>query len=359
MGSLTQDQIRQLAQQAGFQGSDISTAAAIAEAESSGNPSAVGDLNLTPGGSVGLWQINLQAHPQYTAAQLMDPLANAQAAYAIYKAAGYSFAPWSTYRDGAYAQYLPGGPGGSSTAFSATRVSFNPQASPPPKNGYVYGYTGPPFNFLGHLSLTQFNAFTAWVREREKNFSAIQRHFQIRAAVLRKSAGVLENFYFTLNDEALAPTFKKEPWKPGPQGHFNYPYRDDQLPMVAMYQIKDYMKEQFQRQDEGVFAMNHLRNIIEKTEDKAEKAYQAGNVTQYNSDTVENLIARINGYFQLPEYEAALVNDQTDVYPAKTTQPRFRVHQLDAPTVWEWEQMTSAPAGTGSTVDVKDIGYSG
>jgi hypothetical protein len=222
-------------------------------------------------------------------------------------------------------------------------------------NGYVYGYTGPPFNFLGHFSKTQQNAFNAWVRAREKNFPAIQQHFQIRAEQLRKTAGVLDQFYATLNDESLAPTFNKKPWKPGPQGHFNYPFRDDQLPMVAMSQIKDYMKEQFQRQDESVFAMNYIRNVIEKTEDKAEKAFQAMNATQFTNNTVENLITRINGYFSQPEYEAVLVNDQTDVYPAETTQPRFRVHQLDIPTQWEVEQMTSATAGTGKTVDIEEV----
>src|SRR5208283_2519239 len=153
-------------------------------------------------------------------------------------------------------------------------------------NGYVYGYTGPPFNFLGHFSKTQQNAFNAWVRAREKSFPAIQQHFQIRAEQLRKTAGVLEQFYSTLNDETLAPTFKKTVWKPGSQGAFDYPYRDDQLPMIAMSQIKDYMKEQFQRQDESVFAMNYLRNIIEKTEDKAEKAFLAMNPTQFSNDTV-------------------------------------------------------------------------
>jgi hypothetical protein len=221
-------------------------------------------------------------------------------------------------------------------------------------NGYVYGYPGPPFNFLGHFSKTQQNAFNAWVRARENNFPAIQQHFQIRAAVLRKTAGVLEQYYATLNDETLAPTFKKEVWKPGPQGHFDYPNRDDQLPMTAMYQIKDFMKEQFQRQDEGVFQMNHLRNIIEKTEDRAEKAFQALN-SQFSSETVENLITRINGYFNQPEYEAVLVNDQTNVYPVGTSKPKFRVHQLDIPTQWEFEQLTNAPKGSGGSVDLKEI----
>lgn len=222
-------------------------------------------------------------------------------------------------------------------------------------NGFFYGYSGPPFNFLGHMSLTQQQAFNAWVRARESNFTPIQQHFQIRAAQLRKTAGALEQFYQTLNDEKLAPTFHKAPWQPGQQMQFDYQYRDDQLPMVAMSQIKDYMKEQFQRQDESVFAMNQLCNLIEKTEDKAQKAFLAMNPTQFSNDTVENLISRVTSYFSQPEYEAVLVNDQTDVYPTGTTQPRFRVHQLDPPTQWEIEQMTQAPAGTGKQVDIREV----
>lgn len=222
-------------------------------------------------------------------------------------------------------------------------------------NGYVYGYTGPPFNFLGHFSLTQWNAFQAWVNARTGNFPAIQQFLQIRSGNLRRTAGVLEQYYSTLNDEKLVPTFNKQVWKPGPQGHFNYKFRDDQLPMVAMGQIKEFLKDQFQREDESVFAMNQLRNLIEKTDDRAERAYLAVNPTQYVSDTVSTLITRINGYFSLPEYEAVLVNDQQDVYPSGTTQPRFRVHQLDIPTQWEVEQATSTPAGTGPQVDLKEV----
>lgn len=223
-------------------------------------------------------------------------------------------------------------------------------------NGYIYGYTGPPFNFQGHFCTTQWNAFTAWVNARTGNFPAIQQFYQIRAAQLRKTSGVLEKFYSSVNDEKLSPTFNKQPWKPGPQGHFNYPFRDDQLPSVAVGQIKDYMKDQFQRQDEGVWAMNQMHNLIEKTEDRAEKAFLAMNPTQWTNETIPTLIQRINGYFGMPEYEAVLVMDQTNVYPTGSTKPRFRVHQLDIPTQWEIEQNTLAPAGTGATVDVKEIG---
>jgi Lysozyme like domain len=101
---LTQDQISNYAAEAGFVDPDLDTAVAVAMAESSGDPSAVGDLNV--GGSYGLWQINLKYHPEYTADELSDPQTNANAAYAIYAAAGNTFQPWSTFNSGAYQAYL-------------------------------------------------------------------------------------------------------------------------------------------------------------------------------------------------------------------------------------------------------------
>lgn len=104
-GNLSFSDIEGYASSAGFSGDDLNTAVAIALAESSGNPSAAGDATL--GGSYGLWQINLKAHPEYTEAALMDPQTNANAAFAIYQAAGNGFSRWSTFNSGAYAQYLP------------------------------------------------------------------------------------------------------------------------------------------------------------------------------------------------------------------------------------------------------------
>ena len=101
--------IRVLAQNAGFSGPDLDTAVAIAQAESSGFSDVVGDLTL--GTSIGLWQINLRWHPEYTREELMDPQTNANAAFAIYRAAGNSFKPWSTFKTGAYLQYLGSGDG--------------------------------------------------------------------------------------------------------------------------------------------------------------------------------------------------------------------------------------------------------
>lgn len=104
--TLTASQIQGYAANAGFSGDDLNTAVAVALAESSGRTGVVGDTSITPGGSIGLWQINLQAHPEYTAAELTDPQTNANAAYAIYSAAGGQFTPWTTFNTGAYMQYL-------------------------------------------------------------------------------------------------------------------------------------------------------------------------------------------------------------------------------------------------------------
>jgi hypothetical protein len=108
--ALTPSQIAQYAANAGFSGSALQTAVAIALSESSGNPNVIGDTNLTPGGSVGLWQINLAAHPEYDGSELLDPQANADAAYAIYQQAGGTFTPWSTYNSGAYTSALSSTP---------------------------------------------------------------------------------------------------------------------------------------------------------------------------------------------------------------------------------------------------------
>lgn len=108
-GRLSIAELLQLAQAAGFSGGDLLKAVAIAMAESGGDPAALGDTSIGSGtGSFGLWQINADAHPEYgpNFAQLYDPTTNANAAYAIYQKAGFSFSPWSTYKSGAYLNYV-------------------------------------------------------------------------------------------------------------------------------------------------------------------------------------------------------------------------------------------------------------
>jgi hypothetical protein len=99
---LTLAQLRELAVRHNFV--DPDRAAAIAKAESNGDPAAVGDLQL--GVSHGLWQINLRWHPEYKGVNLFDPDENARAAYEISRGGTY-WKPWSTFNSGASDRYMP------------------------------------------------------------------------------------------------------------------------------------------------------------------------------------------------------------------------------------------------------------
>jgi soluble lytic murein transglycosylase-like protein len=107
LGRMTLAEVRALAAVVGFPDPDL--AAAVAYAESSGFPHVIGDN----GNSYGLWQVNVPSHPQYAATplQLTDPNANAYAALSISKK-GTDWSPWTTYRTGAYKQYMPAAPEG-------------------------------------------------------------------------------------------------------------------------------------------------------------------------------------------------------------------------------------------------------
>ena len=105
-------QLQQLAASVGFP--DPALAAAVAMAESGGNSQAHGDLQYGGDGSIGLWQIFTVAHPQYTSAQLYDPVFNAKAALATSQN-GKNWQPWTTFRDGAYKRWYSGPLAGSSS----------------------------------------------------------------------------------------------------------------------------------------------------------------------------------------------------------------------------------------------------
>ena len=119
------DDIATVAQNAGFSGDDLITAVAVALAESSGNPNALGDIGIGQG-SFGLWQINSKYHPEFGPdfTTLYDPQTNANAAYSVYSAAGNSFTPWSTFKSGAYQSYVS-----TVAAAIAIFVTQNPVAS--------------------------------------------------------------------------------------------------------------------------------------------------------------------------------------------------------------------------------------
>lgn len=118
------------------------TAAAIAEAESGGclyakaGPTDDRPIKTctyrftTTENSYGLWQINRDAHPRYSASTLYTAQGNAAAAVAI-AVGGSSFQPWTTYKTGAYKQYLTGTvsitpqPGGTFTPAPADPIELS------------------------------------------------------------------------------------------------------------------------------------------------------------------------------------------------------------------------------------------
>lgn len=95
----TKAQLVELAEFVGFR--DPKLAAAVALAESGGIPNALGDN----GKSIGLWQINLTSHPEYTRAWLLDPQRNAEAAVKISRH-GKNWKWWSAFKSGRYRGFL-------------------------------------------------------------------------------------------------------------------------------------------------------------------------------------------------------------------------------------------------------------
>lgn len=79
-------------------------AAAIAMAESGGCVDAVSPPNRDGTHDAGLWQVNSVNAPN---AQMVDPVANVQEAIRL-SGNGTTWAPWSTFRSGAYQKYLSG-----------------------------------------------------------------------------------------------------------------------------------------------------------------------------------------------------------------------------------------------------------
>lgn len=124
--ALSDSQIAGAAKAAGFSGSALAKAVAIALAESSGNPNA--HNKVPPDNSYGLWQINMLGslgparRKQFglsSNSELFNPNTNARAAYAI-AGGGKNFRPWSTYTSGAYLRYMS----------RANKAAGNPSSAP-------------------------------------------------------------------------------------------------------------------------------------------------------------------------------------------------------------------------------------
>lgn len=129
--TLTDAQIAGAAKSAGFSGSNLAKAVAVALAESSGNPNA--HNAVPPDNSYGLWQINMLGsmgparRKQFGLSSnndLFNPNTNAKAAYAI-AGGGKNFTPWSTYTSGAYLRYMS----------RANKAAGNPDSASGSSNG--------------------------------------------------------------------------------------------------------------------------------------------------------------------------------------------------------------------------------
>lgn len=111
-GSLSFDQLKSHAVSAGFNDADATRMAAIAMAESSGNPKA--HNSTPPDNSYGLWQINMIGNlgPARrkqlgisSNEQLFDPATNAKAAKMIKDSQGWN--AWTVHKTGKYKQFMP------------------------------------------------------------------------------------------------------------------------------------------------------------------------------------------------------------------------------------------------------------
>jgi hypothetical protein len=96
---------------AGWSGTDLLIATAVAMAESGCNPSATGTNPPTegcPDGSRdrGIFQINDCYHSEVSDACAYDLQCNANAAYQIYRDASSTFQPWSAYKSRVFKAYL-------------------------------------------------------------------------------------------------------------------------------------------------------------------------------------------------------------------------------------------------------------
>ncbi|HEV2780934.1 MAG TPA: D-alanyl-D-alanine carboxypeptidase family protein [Actinophytocola sp.] len=113
MSRLSAREIAEHAYAAGFRGQALTTAVAVALAESGGNPKARGDTTITDGTwgpSIGLWQIRSLRSDYGTgderdAKANLDPATNARHAWSI-SDHGTNWTPWSAYTNGSYRRYL-------------------------------------------------------------------------------------------------------------------------------------------------------------------------------------------------------------------------------------------------------------
>lgn len=124
-----------LAYRAGFRGSDLVVAVAVAKAESGFDTRAHNTNARTGDNSYSLWQINMLGHlaaPRLVRFgiksndELFTPSVNAHAAFCLYSDRGKRFGDWSTYNHGSHKPFLD-------DAQTAVDAYTKPHPTPAPK----------------------------------------------------------------------------------------------------------------------------------------------------------------------------------------------------------------------------------
>jgi len=115
--------------------------------------------------------------------------------------------------------------------------------------------------------------------------------------------------------------------------------------MVTVSAIKGLMQPQFERDDEAVFHMNHLRTLIERNEDEAQYASEGQTEVRVALQQIESL-------FSQPHYQACLIDDLNagNMYNGA---PYWRANALDVPTQFELEQ--ASRTSPGGTIQIKFV----
>jgi len=155
-GQLTMEQLVGLAKGAGFSDREAVIMAAIAMAESGGNSNA---RNFKPPDkSYGLWQINMfgslgparmKEYGLSSESQLLDPVTNAKAAYAIRKSQG--LGAWTVYKTGKYKNHLQA----AEAARNAPSLAVSPKMGGAINaKGIVEYITGDPNTPVGRFDLS-------------------------------------------------------------------------------------------------------------------------------------------------------------------------------------------------------------
>ena len=104
-GALSVAQIASTMRAAGWPEDAIPTGIAIVLAESGGNPRAVNTANRNGSVDYGLFQINTVHGSLLSQGDKFNPVDNARMALTVYKQAGNSWKPWSTFNSGKYKDF--------------------------------------------------------------------------------------------------------------------------------------------------------------------------------------------------------------------------------------------------------------